>query len=1610
MLRARRTPRWWLLLSLLAACAGPPPSAPSAPRAATAALGAGLSTAPRRLPLGTPSGLRPAPPDAAPPDVERAHADFRRWLDAFLAAPRARRAELAAEGAHLAAVRAPLFRSLLLQQPEQALALALSPLERAELPVAVAAHVERWRDGLGTLHVVDALPEEPLDTSEGLERLVTFDGEGQTMRAGVFGARAFEPTLERARLHGVELDGVIALTGSRLRRLLPSEDSSLLLLPRPPRAAGALYHAGDRLLAFDSEASAAAYDEALATEEQAATAASSWTQGPKTVLYVRVDFSDKAGDPVSQATAENVIDTQCSNFYDANSFGTASMSTTVTPTLRLPRTQADYKAADDYPGLMNDARTLATNAGYTLASYDRLVVAFAATFGGGWAGRGYVGGSGVWLNGYFDLRVVGHELGHNYGLNHANYWNAPGLTVIGPGTTTEYGNPFDMMGSQGAAKSHFGAWFKRELDWVVSPEVTVVSASGTYRLYALESAISSGAHGLKVPRDAAKDYWLEYRPGFATTATQGGAVVYWGYPYNTTSQLLDMTPGDGSRANAPLRIGTTFSDALAGIHLTPVGKGGTTPESLDVVVNLGTFPSNHPPSVTLSASATSVASGVAVTFSATASDPDGDPLAYDWDFDDGTFGSNAPAASKSWTTEKVYQVRCTVSDMKGQTASASVAVTVGAPATFTLAGAVTSGGQPVGGVRVSDGTRATFTTSDGLYLLTGVPAGSYTVSAAKTDFTFTRSFGTPVAVAGSMTGLDFAATPVAGYTVKGRVYAMGTGLSGVTVSDGTRVATTNSSGDFTLSSVPSGRYLLSASAPGWQFSPSGFTNPIDVLGGGVTGANFYASGQTLAGLISGPVTTAPTVTDGVRTATATQSGANWYYSLGAVPNGNWNVVATSPGVTLTPQFANPVTVAGAGQYNLDFSATATASYLVSGTARTGGTPLPGVTVSDGTRSAVTDSLGRYSLVGVPAGGYTLTPSMGGYTFVPATLAVTVSSANLSGEDFATTVVNAPPTVVTAASATPSPVTSGTTTTLSVLGDDDTGEAALTYSWTASGSSYPVAFSGNGTHAAKNVTATFSGAGSYTLECVIADPGGLSVRSATVVQVQQVPTSLAVTPSAASVLAGATQPFTAQLKDQFAHAMYVGAATWVVSGGGTVSAGGLFTAGATPSGPFTLTATEGGVAGSAQVTVTAPGAPTLVTAASASPNPVTGATTQVSVRADDDTGEPGLVYHWAATTAPAPVTFAPNDDNAAKDAVATFSAAGAYVLQVTVTDGMGNTVSSAVAVTVEATASHLELQPAVVDLQPLQTQLFTATVEDQFAAPLAPQPALTWSVSGGGAVDAAGLFTAGATPGGPYTLTASGGGLMALAQVTLSLAPDTHPPSVSLTAPAPNAVVTGALALEAAASDDVGVTKVAFYADGATLLGEATSAPYQLTVPGGTLADGAHLLTAQAFDAAGNSATSDGVPITVGSGPVDAAPPVVSIVTPAQGASTPLGVPVSLEASDDVGVTKVQLELDGAVAAEWTQAPWSGSLDVSAGAHTLVAIAWDASGKLARSEAVTFTADAQLTPPPSTPPGPVTGGCGCSGAGTHSLAAAGLMLALLLRSRRRVRGSPRRIAG
>jgi hypothetical protein len=91
--------------------------------------------------------------------------------------------------------------------------------------------------------------------------------------------------------------------------------------------------------------------------------------------------------------------------------------------------------------------------------------------------------------------------------------------------------------------------------------------------------------------------------------------------------------------------------------------------------------------------------------------------------------------------------------------------------------------------------------------------------------------------------------------------------------------------------------------------------------------------------------------------------------------------------------------------------------------------------------------------------------------------------------------------------------------------------------------------------------------------------------------------------------------------------------------------------------------------------------------------------------------------------------------------------------------------------------------------------------------------------------------------------------------------DVTPPTVTLTAPADGATISGSIVLSATALDDVGVQGVQFTIDGAPLGVAVTAPPYATTWISGTTSNGVHTVGATARDAAGN-ATETTVTVTV----------------------------------------------------------------------------------------------------------------------------------------------------
>jgi len=672
---------------------------------------------------------------------------FRDWLRTYRDAPSIHvKAAMEATGLALAEDRRAKLAGLIVSDPERALKWALSESERSGLPIGVVNRLEERVSARGRLDVFAVCPEP------GKEREVTpvirrADIGGRIYQAFVYGRRLGEPTRADAPLSGIAVGDLLALQD----------------VPATVEDSGAVAEAGTgtqpslptpiRKLDFGSPG---------------------WTTGQKRLLLIRVEFSDLLGTPLSDTTASNMV-SGASSFYLDMSYGQTSFArigegSDTTPTLLMPQTASWYSANNAFQQLRTDARNAASAAGYTLTNYDLDLVCFGPVPGWNWIGLGNIGSAGAWLRGTFTIGVAAHELGHNYGLPHANFWDTQGQSVVGPGTSVEYGDPFDLMGTgyQGDHRNHTNVRFKNYLGWLPSTNVLTATTSGTYRIYAQDDPQANGPRALKINKrytylPMPTNYWVEFRQSLTGNnwLMNGAGLRMRNDQLNYPMLFLDTTPGSpGGKDDSAIVIGRTYTDADAWTHITPIGKGGTSPESLDVVVNHGNFfITNLPPSIVLSASETAAVPGSAVAFEVAATDPNGDSLAYDWDFGDGTFGANESVASHSWSAPGDYVVRCRVSDMKGGAASKSVSVVVGSVSTFRISGRVTEAGVPLENVRVFvSGSQMGYTDSDGTYLITGLAAGSYTVQASLYGYTFAAGFANPVLVGPSANGIDFSAT------------------------------------------------------------------------------------------------------------------------------------------------------------------------------------------------------------------------------------------------------------------------------------------------------------------------------------------------------------------------------------------------------------------------------------------------------------------------------------------------------------------------------------------------------------------------------------------------------------------------------------------------------------------------------------------------------------------------------------------------------------------------------------------------------------------------------------------------------------------------------------
>lgn len=661
--------------------------------------------------------------------------ELREWGKVYSIASEGERSSLLEAGVKLAKQRSVLMERLMQSDPKAAIERGLSYAEYAGLPQQIKDLVEQPYSAVVDWQVASQCGGSTAGTPFTLRR----EGEKKLLQSYSYDGRVHHASKNRLPVSGIQLGGLSAVRAEVfevvdasdrdfVEQTFPHAGNSKQCFAsgQPLGGQAVMALAGGKVFHFSSSAVLAEFEERVGgldhyrspdtgsilvieetaadtggsvgfglveAEQMAAAAAAEWTTEVKKVYVVRVDFSDKPGGFSNSSAAAGVFNGDVADAIRRYSYDKADIEATVSDhVVRMDSSSGSYLSGSNYQDLHSEA--IANHVG-PLPDYDVLVVLFEG-LGYSWSGRASVGGSKMWLDGTISSETITHELGHNFGLRHASYWihdlvDGSSVDPVNPsGSYEEYGDVFDVMGDGDIVRGDFHMPAKAQLNWLDETDWTDVTGSGQHRVYRFDDISSSGVRGLRVSKGDDEYYWVGYRRNWSGLPNfQLGAYLLWepdqdgvfghSKDYNH-SVLLDMTPGSsGGKEDAGLALGKTYSDAVAGVHITPVAFGGEGASAyLDMVVNIGEFPDNVPPVASVDSEATGVAR-VSHFFTAQASDANGDELAYHWDFGDGNVVENAATVEHAWDVGGSYSVTLTVTDMKGGTTTTSRAVTITDP-------------------------------------------------------------------------------------------------------------------------------------------------------------------------------------------------------------------------------------------------------------------------------------------------------------------------------------------------------------------------------------------------------------------------------------------------------------------------------------------------------------------------------------------------------------------------------------------------------------------------------------------------------------------------------------------------------------------------------------------------------------------------------------------------------------------------------------------------------------------------------------------------------------------------------------------------------------------
>jgi M6 family metalloprotease-like protein len=353
--------------------------------------------------------------------------------------------------------------------------------------------------------------------------------------------------------------------------------------------------------------------------------------GVQQTVIILANFRNTPQPSLTNDEARNVVFNQANAYYAENSYHKASLAGTSVGwlTMDLDQTCETYD--------IQNAAISAADQKVNFKQYRRIIIVSPSECEGG---QGTVGMTSIQTNdgevnasiswvtpNFFNKYILDHELGHNFGVMHANFLNCGNDPINSENCQhEEYGNYYSTMGAPIDTPEntpHMDTYQKKVIGWLSSGNTQKITTNGTYAIGPLENT-SNSLQNIVIQRSQNQDYLsVDYRQpiGYDHLLNYPGSDVFEGasvYLGGLATYLIDTSPPSDYSTSA-LLVGRTFRDPATGATLRTESR---TNAAVSVAVTLGKTDFT-PPVVELTAPQQGATVSGTMTVSANATDASG---------------------------------------------------------------------------------------------------------------------------------------------------------------------------------------------------------------------------------------------------------------------------------------------------------------------------------------------------------------------------------------------------------------------------------------------------------------------------------------------------------------------------------------------------------------------------------------------------------------------------------------------------------------------------------------------------------------------------------------------------------------------------------------------------------------------------------------------------------------------------------------------------------------------------------------------------------------------------------------------------------------------------